>query len=66
MARKILWLCVGMFSVFGAFVAMDGSASAETVLQAIQATSSGIALAVIPYVLMRSLDEASKKCLPPS
>ena len=61
MARKILWLCVGMSSVFGAFVAMAGSALAETVFQAIQATSSGIALAVIPYCTMRAIDEAAKK-----
>jgi len=61
MTIKILWLCAAVSSIFGAFVVLDGSTSAETVFQAIQATSSGIALAVIPYCTMRAIDEAAKK-----
>lgn len=61
MARKILWLCVAASSVFGAFAALDGSSSAETVFQAIHAVSIGIAMSVIPYCVVRALDEASNK-----
>ena len=61
MTIKILWLCAAVSSIFGAFVVLDGSASAETVFQAIHASTSRIAMAVIPCCIVRALDEAAKK-----
>ena len=60
-ARNVLWLLVAMSSVLGAFVAVVDSSNSETVFQAIHALTSGIAFAVIPYCVVRALDEAAKK-----
>ena len=55
--RKILWLYVVASSLLGFGVAALGLEMSTTVLQEILSVEIGIAMAVIPYCLVRAISE---------
>lgn len=51
---KLLWFCVGLSSLFAAFVLVVGIDGASSAVQEAAAASIATAIAVIPYVLARA------------
>ncbi len=52
---KVMWFCVALSSLFAAFVLVVGLSESESAVQEAAIGSIGSAIAVVPYVLARSV-----------
>jgi hypothetical protein len=58
---RVFWVIAAIFAVFGGLTAFGGMAAANGAPQEAAAAAMGCALAVVPYVFARAIDELTKR-----